>query len=352
MSQPEFTTRFLLLIATLTNPFCWLPCIQAAQSASVDMKTGAVRGTIFVVDSEGSRSVVKGATVRLNGNSSSIGTTTDERGNYSFDAVAPASYQIEAKAPGLVGSQAVTVVSGAVLDIPVQLRIEAIKESVTVTAKEPTFSKESSEETVINRSAVLNTPNKYDRFDSLLPLIPGVVRGPDGLINMKGARSSQGGSLVNSANVTDPATGNAAINLPIDVVESIKVIANPYDPEYGRFTGAVSRLDTVTGNFNAFHLSVQNLLPRPRKRDGDYMGIEAATPRLTVTGPLMKNKIALTQSFEYRFLRIPVSSLPTLQRDMKLEGYNSFSQLDANLNERQSLTASFALYPQKLNYLG
>ena len=123
MSQPESTTRFLLLIATLTNPFCWLPCIQAAQSAPVDIKNGTLRGTVFVIDSDGSQSVVKGATVRLNGNSLSIGTTTDERGNYSFHAVAPASYQIEAKAPGLVGSQAVTVVSGAVLDVPVQLRI-------------------------------------------------------------------------------------------------------------------------------------------------------------------------------------------------------------------------------------
>ena len=94
----------------------------------------------------------------------------------------------------------------------------------------------------------------------MLPLVPGVVRGPDGLINMKGARSSQAGYLVNSASATDPVTGNAAINLPIDVVESVKVIADPYDPEYGRLTGAVASVETVTGNFNAFHISAQNLV--------------------------------------------------------------------------------------------
>jgi hypothetical protein len=169
---------------------------------------------------------------------------------------------------------------------------------------------------------------------------------------MKGTRASQGGSLVNSASVTDPATGNAAMNLPIDVVESVKVIANPYDPEYGKFAGAISSIETTTGNFDAFHLSIQNLLPRSRKRDGDSIGIESATPRLTVTGPLVKDKIAFTQSFEYRFIRTPVSSLPQLARDLKFEGYNSFSQLDVNMTERQSLTATFALYPQKLNYLG
>jgi hypothetical protein len=98
--------------------------------------------------------------------------------------------------------------------------------------------------------------------------------------------------------------------------------------------------------------SVQTLFPRARKRSGDFIGVESATPRLTVTGPLAKDKIAFTQSFEYRFHRTPVSSLPQLQRDMKLEGLNSFSQLDVNLTERQSLTASFALYPKKFNYLG
>ena len=80
---------------------------------------------------------------------------------------------------------------------------------------------------------------------------------------MKGARASQGGSLVNSANVTDPVTGTAVMRLPIDVVESVKVIADPYDPEYGRLTGAVASVETATGDYDAFHLTVQNLLVRP-----------------------------------------------------------------------------------------
>jgi hypothetical protein len=352
-SHSASSIRLLLLIAALANPFCLFLCITTAQSALAEMKTGNVRGTVFNVDSDGERSVITGAKVRLKGPSLSIETVTDQQGNFTFTAVVPNTYQIAVDAPGLVGSNPVTVVAGTTIDVPIEPRIEAVKESVTVSGTaEPALSSDSSGQTVINRSTVLNAPNKYDRFDSLLPLIPGVVRGPDGLINMKGGRSSQGGSLVNSANVTDPATGNAAISLPIDVVESVKVIPNPYDPEYGRLTGAVSSVETVTGNFNAFHLSVQNLFVRPRKRTGDFIGIESATPRFTVTGPLVKDKIAFTQSFEYRFIRTPVSSLPQLQRDTKLEGFNSFSQVDVNLTQRQSLTASFALYPQKLNYLG
>jgi hypothetical protein len=91
----------------------------------------------FSSNSDGVRSVVTGATVGPSGPLLSLQTLTDERGAYSFTAVAPATYHIEVKASGLVGSQVVTVVLGKSLDVPVQLKIEAVKQSVTVTAKDP-----------------------------------------------------------------------------------------------------------------------------------------------------------------------------------------------------------------------
>ena len=104
----------------------------------------------------------------------------------------------------------------------------------------------------ISEKVLNNAPNKDERFDSALPLIPGVVRGPDGFISMKGARASQGGSLLNGANATDPVTGIPDVRLPIDVVSSVEVISNPYDPEYGRLTGPVARTETRTGNYEGF----------------------------------------------------------------------------------------------------
>jgi hypothetical protein len=312
-----------------------------------------VGGTVVTIDSRGDRVAVARANVQLSRSDLSRQSVADDQGRYSFADVPTGEYRIEATAPGMSGSNQVAVSPGVSANVTIELRLNAIRDSVNVSADaESPLSMDSSADSTINRSTVMNAPNKYDRADAVLPLVPGVVRGPDGLINMKGARSSQGGSLVNSANVTDPATGNTALSLPIDVVESVKVIANPYDAEYGRLSGAVSSIETVTGNFNALHITAQNLLVRPRKRAGDFVGIESATPRLTLTGPLVKNKIAFTQSIEYRFIRTPVSSLPQLQRDIKLEGFNSFSQLDANLNSQQSLTAGFMLYPQKINYLG
>ncbi len=73
---------------------------------------------------------------------------------------------------------------------------------------------------------------------------------------------------------------------------------------------------------------------------------------MTFTGPVITNRVALTESFEYRFIRTPVNSLPASARDTTHEGFNSYTQLDLTLTPRQTATVAFAEYPQKLQYAG
>jgi TonB dependent receptor-like, beta-barrel/Carboxypeptidase regulatory-like domain len=319
------------------------------QTPTVTM--GSIRGDVFTKSAGGELSMVPAAQVALHG-AIEKETQSDQRGAYSFDSVPPGKYILEASAPGLSATLEVEVSRGATAAAPLELNVVAVNSTVIVTGNEPASADGSAQSTTIAQSTVEKAPNQDERVESLLPLVPGVVRGPDGRINMKGAQSTQAGWLVNSANVTDPATGDQAMNLPIDVVSSLQVISNPYDPEYGKFTGAVSSVETRTGNLDKFHVSVQNLIPRARDRDGHIVGIEAFTPRVTFTGPLVKDRIAFTQSFEYRFVRTPVDSLPPLQRDTTLESFDSFSQLDLKVNEQQTATFSLAIFPQKFDYLG
>src|SRR6266849_3355097 len=313
--------------------------------------SGSIRGDVFTKGTNGEPAVLPGVLIVLHGPITKE-TESDAKGAFGVDGISPGTYQIEANAPGLYAALAVEVKPGTASVVPIDLSVATVTSSVTVTASDPPPIEESAQTSTITQSTVEEAPNHNERIESLLPLVPGVVRGPDGRINMKGAQATQAGWLVNSANVTDPATGGQAINLPIDVVSSIQVISNPYDPEYGKFTGAVSSVETCTGNFDKFHLSMQNLVPRARDRDGHIVGIGAFTPRLTFTGPLVKNRLAFTQSFEYRFVRTPVESLPPLQRDTKLESFDSFSQFDLKINEKQTATLSVAVFPQKLDYLG
>src|SRR4030095_8602629 len=190
-----------------------------------------------------------------------------------------------------------------------------------------------------------------ERFQDAIPLVPGVVRGPDGLLNLKGARSAQSSYTVNGASVADPVTGESTINLPIEAVQSVQVLTNPYSPEYGQFTGAITTVETRSGT-EKFHANATSVFPRLRRRGGSFVGIEAFTPRVTFSGPINKDRLKFFQSFEYRFVRTPVENLPALKRDTDLESFDSVSQVDWEIDERNHLTTTFSLFPQKLRYVG
>src|SRR5215813_14396129 len=105
-----------------------------------------------------------------------------------------------------------------------------------------------SEAAAFKQDKLQNLPLVNEKFQDALPLVPGVVRGPDGLLNLKGARASQSLMTVNSANVSDPVTGESGFNLPLEAVQSVEVLTNPYSPEYGEFTGAVTAVQTKSGS--------------------------------------------------------------------------------------------------------
>src|SRR6266849_2136315 len=94
-----------------------------------------------------------------------------------------------------------------------------------------TFETESDEN---GRYVIAAVPSGTYSVEAIFPGLKAVgevhVEGSEVHVNLEGTRSTQSGALVNSANVTDPVTGGPALNLPIDVVASVQVISNPYDP--------------------------------------------------------------------------------------------------------------------------
>ena len=222
---------------------------SVAMSQPSNPETVTVQGTVFVRDSAGKQSVVPGATVRLTG-STSAETRTDQNGEYEIEEVPSGTYTIEAETTGFDAVEAIRVDANE-LRLDLELKPMEVRTSVVVTADQASKSPAPSE--TISDTTLRDAPNVNERFEGSLPLIPGVVRGPDGHVNLKGARNTQSGALVNSANVTDPVTGSPAMNLPVDVVASVQVISNPYDPQYGRFTGAVSTVETKTSDYEKFH---------------------------------------------------------------------------------------------------
>lgn len=169
-----------------------------SRQALLAENSARITGVVFTA-TQRDRSLIPGAHVRLTTGDRVRETVTDANGEFTFADVTPGSFAMEATASGLRGSATAVVSSDQVLKAEIEMKPAALNESVSVTSGAPSVESGLSAKQELGRNTVLNAPSANERVDSLLPLIHGVLRGPDGLINLKGARSSQSGYLINNA---------------------------------------------------------------------------------------------------------------------------------------------------------
>lgn len=317
-----------------------------------------LNGTVFTLSASGERLYLPGTDVSLqcfDKPSDSRSTKTNDSGAFEFRGLTSGKCTATVARPGFTTvTRSLDLTEDETTSVDFELRLQTAKQNVDVTAAAPVIDvTETSPQAKIGQKALSDVPLAQEQIADAIPLVPGAVRGPDGLLNIKGAKSNQSGMVVNSANASDPVTGEQGFRLPIDVVESVQVVANPYGAEYGKIAGAVTKIQTLQGS-DRYKVGVQNFFPRMRKRDGNIRGIEAATPRLTVTGPIVKSKAYFVQSFQYRYIRTRVPGLEhldsVLRSDTEMESFDSHSQVDWDVSPSQHLSASVSIFPQKLRY--
>ncbi|HJX92520.1 MAG TPA: carboxypeptidase regulatory-like domain-containing protein, partial [Pyrinomonadaceae bacterium] len=330
--------------------------VAIAATQPVRAQTSTLQGTVTVSSASGPGQILPGTTLNLNPTSSSQkthSTVTNDQGEFRFTDLAAGTYTLEVSLSGFKPySENVTIGSGVVTVTNIGLELLEVSGTVNVAVDDDnSISTDPAPAASFKQDNFQTLPLATERFLDALPLVPGVVRGPDGLLNVKGARASQSGLTVNSTNVTDPVTGEFAINLPIEAIQSVEILSNPYSAEFGQFTGAVTKVETRSGS-EKFNWQADSFLPRVRRRGGSFAGIEAFTPRVAFSGPLLNDKLKFFQSFEYRFVRTPIESLPPLKRDTGLESFDSLTQLDWDIDDQNHLTTTLSLFPQKLSFVG
>jgi hypothetical protein len=334
----------------------FLAVISAPSFGMTPAQGGRITGKV-VANIPDQRKPLPGVVVTLTGERLSdkrLQSVSDMDGQYDFPGLIAGEYIVTVEFSGFKKyEQDLSVQIDAT--VPHDILLQPVPLSETVTVKDdPTdpVKTESTTPSVITEQALREAPLIDQKFQDALPLLPGVIRGPDGNLNIKGTRPSQSGILVSSLNVTDPVTGAPAIELPLEAVDTVQVHSNPYSSEFGKFAGAVTTIETRSGSNDVRYLFL-GVLPRPRWRDGKIYGIGAATPRIAVGGPIKQDQLFFFQSLEYRFIRTNVPSLEALdehQRDIKRESFDSFSRLDYVVNKNHRLTASFSIFPQKFDY--
>ena len=227
---------------------------------------------------------------------------------------------------------------------------DTINESVTIRDEEGLLSiSQTATSNVVRSETLKSQPLRTDNFQNSVQLTPGAVRDGFGNNYLKGTRTGQSGYTVNGADVTDPATGNLAFDLPLEAAESVQIEENPYSAEFGRFTGGVVNLQTKGGG-DKFKFAAARFFPTFHNIFSTQ--IDSFRPRLTLSGPLIAKKLFFLQSVEYRYSSFFTPSQPKPDNKIVQEGFNSFTQIDWNLDKSNTFKFNAAIFPNKFRNFG
>ena len=279
---------------------------------------------------------------------------TGTMGEFVFRDIPPGLGQFVAVLPGYEDHtvQNVLIVAGEETRLEVSLQLARISESVVIEGVVPNSVANEPEHVVTLTPEQLDAlPLPSDRFQESFQLVPGVVRDPEGRLSFNGARPSQSTLLVNGVNVTDPVTGEFAVELPLKAIKAVEVNSLPYSAEYGRVTGAVAKIET-RGGTDEWDWDYGNFWPSFNFRDGTIQGIRSFVPQVQISGPIKKGKAWFSQGLAYRFVRSRVYDVAAGEDERVLESYDSFTQLDFRFAEKHHVTTTFSYFPLEVDNLG
>jgi hypothetical protein len=286
----------------------------------------------------------------LDGNVVLAKTMTDGAGQAAFPDVPVGRYVVTAMRPGFVPTESAPfdVRAGEVAQVLADIHLTFVAPSVEVRAPtSPTQSVQPVSASDMLAGSVLDiAPLEGDDFQSLLPLLPGVVRGPDGRLRAKGGQPTQGALQVSSTSLVDPSSGDFDLELPGQSLESVEMLATPFAAEYGRFSTSVVQIRTRRGT-NDWEIKPGNLIPRLRRGFG---GVRKFEPRFSVRGPLERDRLFLAQDFQFRYINDPVRSLPG-EPEIGVTSFDSFSRIDGVLSTRHTLGGLAVMFPREIEHL-
>lgn len=328
--RPGF--RLLLLLVLVTS---WSAAVFAADTG--------LHGR--VVDPSGLP--LPGVTVTLTpAGGQPLVAVTDPNGEYRLDAPS-GTYSFRAELSGFEPQvQDRLQVGDSRVEQNFTLQLAGIQQQVTVVAEAPSVlgSSDAAQPATLSRTVIDNAARPTNTYLDVLPLIPNVVRGRDGLISVAGAREPQGALLVNGVRETDPVTGQFAATLPLAAVDSVQVFANTASSEFGRSTGGVTEVHTRSGD-DKLRFSINSLDPRLHIVRGRITGVDAWEPNGGLSGPIVKGRAWFAQSIDFRYGRTFYDTVVGRQVAAQ-HAFISLSQVDVQVKPGHLLTGWFSAYPQ------
>lgn len=318
--------------------------LLAATTARAQTFQGGIRGTVR--DATG---VIPQATVRLLNEATGIAreVRTNRLGEYSFVAVNPSTYTLDASMPDYKTFEqaGVRIATQQFITLDILLEPGALAEQVTVVADVPPIeTSNASIGVVIDRQELETTPNRGRNPFLLAVTIPTVIptgnprydrqqdQNNSSLISIGGGPRRGNSYLLDGVPITD-LQNRAAVIPSLAAVDEVRVQVRTYDAEMGRAGGGVFNA-TMRSGTSEFHGSGLFQTRPTRWLGRDYFDKQRGLPRNddqyyrlwsgSLGGPIVPRRTffwATTEGYRQNFSRHRQRQFPTA-----LERAGDFSQ--------------------------
>jgi hypothetical protein len=261
--------RLRIPVTALALSVCFMsPAIIPGAGAAYAQNTNAtIRGQAL----DPSGAVVSGAHVVIVNQDTGVTVfngKSDSAGAFVAPQVIPGTYRITVTAPGLKQAIVENLVATVAQtnSVNVNLQIGETTETITVSSKGEELDRSTSDiSTLIAPSEVQNLPLQQRATENLLALIPGVVHGGAGdqpstsQLSINGSRTLNTEVLLNGVSTIIASTGTPGTLPSPDGVDSFRALTTNAPAEYGRTSGAVISVNTISGT-NTYHGNLYFLL--------------------------------------------------------------------------------------------
>ena len=217
---------------------------------------------------------------------------------------------------------------------------QEIRESIDVVNSPPAIDPAKTEagETLTFRE-IINIPYTGTRdFRNVLQYTPRVVRDRTGQVHIDGSSSYQINNQLDGFNLSHPVNGLLEARISPDALRSIEVKTSRYSPEYGKGSGGVIGLTTGMGD-DRFRFSATDFLPGVQYRKG--INLNAWTPRMTFSGPLIKHKAWFFNAIEGEYDLNIIQGLPENADRSNSWRVGNLAKAQINLTPSNILSGSF-----------
>ncbi len=331
------------------------------------------RGTISgrVVDQ--GKLALPGATVTIVNDSTgfSRNVVTSETGAFSIHNLEPGSYTMTVEMQGFrtLKRTNVHLEPGSEVQVPVELGVGGLEETVEVTGDAPLVERTSS--TVggsLSNREIEDVPSNFRNVTALTSLIPGMTPNPaqssfeGGQVVANGTPAQSNVYLIDGMYNNDDRLGGSQgtqVRVVLDNIDEYQVLANQYSAEYGGGAGAIINMVT-RGGTNQFHGRVYTYFRDDTfNARGHLLPDDAEKPDertlqfgFGIGGPVVRDKAHFYFTYERDhediagLKRFPAEAAP-LARDFvgtfSVRATNYFARGDVQLNEGHILNARWVL---------